>query len=369
MSHPDIVVIGGGIIGAAVARSLALAGLTVAIIDSGTEQGIATQASAGMLAPLAETDTEDPVLGISVRGRDIYTELAPQLEEETGVDIGLWCEGIMKVAFSEADEDATRSLIAWQRQQGLNSEWLVPGELRERCPGISDEVRGALLAPEDGALDPLSLLEALLVSAANLGTRITRGVRAERLQIEEGHVTGVETDRGAHQAGAVVLAAGAWSGRLGGLPRPLSVEPVRGQMLAFEWPADEPAAIVYTGKGYALKRGAEMVVGSTMEHTGYDASVTPDGIEEVTRTAAQLYPAVAEATLRRSWAGLRPATPDGRPIVGKDPDVGGLWYATGHGRNGILLAAITGEIIANLLTEDSLEFDLGPLDPGRFWQS
>ncbi len=140
-------------------------------------------------------------------------------------------------------------------------------------------------------------------------------------------------------------------------------------MLAFEWPTDEPAAIVYTGSGYVLRRGTEMIAGSTMEHAGFDAAVTSDGRQQIITTAARLYPAVRDAPIRRSWAGLRPGTPDGRPLIGPDPDVDGLWYATGHGRNGILLAAITGEIIANLLTENTLEYDLAPLDPGRFWHA
>lgn len=367
MATPDVLVVGGGVVGAAVARAVAAAGLAAEIVDSGGEAGIATQASAGMLAPLAEIEQDDPLLGLSVRARDLYAELAPALRDDTGIDVGLHTDGILKVAFTEDEEDTAKSLIAWQRQQGMNSEWLVPGELRDRCPGIADEIRGALLAPEDGALEPLALLEALLVSAANHGTGITRGQRVVCIDIADGAVTGVRTAAGAHPARTVVLAAGAWSGRVGGLPRPLSVEPVRGQMLAFEWPSDEPAAIVYTGTGYVLRRGTEMIAGSTMEHAGFSAVVTPEGKEQIIATASRLYPAVADAPIRRSWAGLRPGTPDGRPIIGPDPEVGGLWYATGHGRNGILLAAITGEIIANLLTENTLEYDLAPLDPGRFW--
>lgn len=367
MPATDVLVVGGGIIGAAAARSLALTGLSVGIIDSGTEAGIATQASAGMLAPLAETVIDDPLLGVYIRARDIYCELAPQLKDETGVDVALWTDGIVKIAFTQEDEDEARQSVAWQRQQGINSEWLTPEDLRERCPGLTDQIRGALLSPEDGALDPLALLEGLLVSAANHGASIARRERATRVLIEDGRVTGVRTDRGQHAAGAVVLAAGAWSGRVEGLPRPLSVRPIRGQMVAFDWPSDEPPAIIYTGTGYILWRGVELVAGSTMEHVGYDASVTDAGIERVQADATRLYPALAGAHVRRRWAGLRPGTPDGQPIIGQDPDVEGLWYATGHGRNGILLAAITGEILAGLFTDEPLEYDLAPLAPGRFW--
>jgi glycine oxidase len=371
MTPPDVLVIGGGIVGAAVARALAGDGVTVEILDSGREAGIATQASAGMLAPLVESAPEGPLLGIGMRSRDLYRELAPVLAEETGVDIGLVMDGVLHVAFTEQEESRERSVAAWQRQQGLNTEWLTPGELKARWPGISSDARGALLAREDGALEPLATLEALLVSATRRGVRITRGEPALAVEIDGGRVTGVRTAAGTRPAGAVVVAAGAWSGRLQGLPRPLSVEPIRGQILTYDWPAAEPPAIVFGCRGYVLKRGAEAIVGSTMEYAGFDASPTPAGRERVAHIAARVYPALADAPVRRAWAGLRPGTPDGCPFVGQDPEVPNLWYATGHGRNGILLAAVTGEIIAQLLRgdpKDQLEYDLSPMRPGRFWQ-
>lgn len=369
LTSPDVLVVGGGIIGAACAHALATRGITVAIRDSGSESGIATQGSAGMLAPLAETGADDPLLGISVRGRDLYREVVPPLEEETGVAIGLWSDGILKVAFTEQEEDAIRHAIAWQRQQGLNSEWLPAGDLRERYPGLNPDIRGAMLAPEDGALEPLALLEGFLLSATRHGARLTRGERVERIERDEGRVTGVGTADGPIEAGAVLIAAGCWAGQIEGLPRPLSVEPVRGQMTAFDWPADEPGAIVYGPGGYVLRRGNELLAGSTMEHVGFDADVTETGQARIIEHATRLYPALEDATIRRRWAGLRPGTPDGRPIVGPDPEVSGLWYAAGHGRNGILLAAVTGEIIAHQFLGEDVEYDLSPVAPGRFWSS
>lgn len=371
MTTPDALVIGGGIVGAAVARALTSAGLTVEIVDSGMEPGIATQASAGMLAPLVEAHENDPLIGLTVRSRDLYRELAPALADESGVDVGLWLDGVLRVACTEADETRGKGAVAWQRQQGLNSEWLSAGELRERCPGISPEVRGALLAPEDGALEPLAVLEAFLVSAARRGARLVRGEQVIAVEAADGRVTGVRTRRGVRAAGHVILAAGSWSGRIGGLPRPLSVEPVRGQMVAYDWPADEPSAIVYSSDGYVLRRGSEALVGATMEFAGYDAGTTATGLATLAETAARLYPALAEASVLRSWAGLRPCTPDGHPIIGADAELPNLWYATGHGRNGVLLAAVTGEIIAHLVggnPTDQLEIDLGPVRPSRFWR-
>jgi glycine oxidase len=368
---PDVLVVGGGIVGAAVARALALDGHLVEIVDSGREPGIATQASAGMLAPLAESDPEEPLLGLAVLGRDRYRELAPALEEETGVHLGLWLDGILNVAFDDDEESAVKGTVAWQRQRGLGAEWLTAAELRDRCPGISPEARGAALAAEDGALEPLAALEALLLSATRRGTRVVRGERVVSLEVADRHVTGVRTEKSRRAAGAVVLTAGAWSGRLEQLPRPLSVEPVRGQMLAYAWPEGEPPAIVHSARGYVLRRGPEAIVGSTMEHVGFEAGVTAEGRERVAQVGARIYPALDGATPQRAWAGLRPGTPDGRPIIGADPDLPNLWYATGHGRNGILLAAVTGELIASLFgggTGNGLEYDLSAVRPERFWK-
>jgi glycine oxidase len=280
-----------------------------------------------MLAPLAESGPEDPLLGLGVRARDLYHELAPVLEEETGIDIGLWSDGILQLAFTDEEAHQLRSDIAWQRQRGFKSDWLSPEGLHDECPWVSPQALGALHAPEDGALTASALLQALLASAEKHGARLVHDQRVEALDIQQGKVTGVRTSTETYSAGAVVLAAGCWSGRIGGLPRPLSVEPVRGQMAAFAWPADAKPGIAYAGSHYVLKVGDEAFAGSTMEHAGFDASVTEEGHAE------------------------------------------DLWYATGHGRNGILWAGLTGELIARLLTGEGVDHDLTPIDPARFWKS
>src|SRR5206468_8544325 len=148
----------------------------------------------------------------------------------------------------------------------------------------------------------------------------------------------------------VVLAAGVWAPQIAGLPRPLPVEPVRGQMAATGWPAGTPAAILYHDRGYVLARGGDALLGSTMEHAGFDCRVTNEGLAQIFRGAIRLFPALLREPVLRMWAGLRPLTADGRPIVGAHPGVERLWYATGHGRHGVLLAALTGEIVGELLS-------------------
>lgn len=364
---PDLIVVGAGAIGAACARNLARRGVSLVVIEAGPKPGAATPASAGMLAPLVEAAPNDPLLTLYVRARDLYRSLAPLLHEETGIDVGLWTGGILTAAFTEAEVEHLKEEIAWQRQQGYQAEWLSPGEIRERFPGLSPQVLGGALAVEDGLLDPVALTEAMLRSALASGANLVQGERVDELVIRDGRLEAIRTAARTITAGGVLIAAGCWSGKISGLPRPLSVEPIRGQLIAFDWPTPEPAAIVYAERGYILKRGAEAIAGTTVEHVGFDPAVTEAGTAQISALAARVYPSLQGAPIRRRWAGLRPGTPDGRPLVGRDPEIPNLWYATGHGRNGILLAALTAEIIETLYAGEEPEHDLSLLDPGRFW--
>jgi glycine oxidase len=367
MTHPDVLVVGGGVVGAACARALAGCGASVELLDDGTRPGAATSASAGILAPFADAHQDDPVLTLKIRGRDLYREIVPELRDETGIDAHLWTSGIMHVAFTQAEVDKAHAAIAWQRQQSLMTDWLDPEDVHRRAPGISRKALGALLGAEDGSLDPVALMEALRVSASRLGVTITQGQRVESLVRDQDGITGVLTKSGARSAGVVVIAAGCWSGRIAGFPRPLTVEPIRGQMIALDWPAGEPTSIAFSGAGYVVRRGDEALVGSTMEYAGFEPSVTPDGVTRLQDAAGQLYPALDGRPIRRKWAGLRPGSPDGNPLIGRDPTVEGLWYATGHGRNGILLAAVTAKILADLYIGQPVEHDLSGVNPARFW--
>jgi glycine oxidase len=190
---------------------------------------------------------------------------------------------------------------------------------------------------------------------------------ATRIEHQDGRVTAVVgADR--YPTQHVVIAAGAWSGRIEGLPRPLSVEPVRGQMVALPWPAEIPRAVLYNRDCYLLARGSEALAGSTMEFAGFDTAVTSQGVERILACLATLCPPLSGVRPLRTWAGLRPVTPDGLPIVGPAPGLDGLWYATGHGRNGILLAAITGLIISQLVAREPTHEDVSLLPPERYWR-
>ena len=364
MKAVDVAIVGGGAVGAACARATALRGLEVAIFDPGPDPAAASPAAAGMVAAQIEPG-DDVLVALSVRARDLYEPLAPALRETTGIDIGFWRSGIAAVAFDGPSADRLREEVARQRQAGLRCDWLESDEVHERWPGAAPDCQGALFAPEDGALDPQALTRACLADARRLGATL-RPEKVEALAIAQGRVTGVVTGHGTTSAEHTVLAAGVWSPQIRALPRPLPVEPLRGQMAATAWPDDCPPAILYHDHGYVLARGTEAVLGSTMERAGYDARVTNEGLAQIFRGAVRLLPALMTQPVQRMWAGLRPATPDGRPILGRDPEVERLWYATGHGRSGILLAALTGEITADLVTSGVPDVDIAPFHIDRF---
>jgi glycine oxidase len=208
-------------------------------------------------------------------------------------------------------------------------------------------------------------VEALRADAQRLGAVLVTD-RAVRVDRDGERVTGVTGEADRYSAGEVVLAAGAWSGLLDGLPRPMPVQPVRGQMAAVPWPADIPRTILYHKDCYLVARGSEAIIGSTMEHVGFRPEVTSAGLARIFATTLVLYPSLIRAKVRRTWAGLRPMTPDGLPIIGGEPRLSGLWYATGHGRNGILLAGITGILVRQLVNREAPGVSLQAFAADRF---
>lgn len=361
---PDVVIVGGGVVGAACAREIAMGGRRVRLIERGGQSGEAWRASAGMLAPQIEVPVDDVLFELGIAGREFYRQQAEVLRDTTGTDIGFWDGGILQAATRPDEVETLKERVAWQRQHGHHCEWLDPDEVRREWPWIGP-TEGGLVAPRDGCLDPARLVEALRSDAKRLGVEVVSDA-VTSLTWSNGKVSGVQ-GRDWHPADHVVLAAGAWSGRIANLPRPVSVEPVRGQLVAYPWPANTAPAIIFGHGGYLLHRGGEAIAGSTIEHAGFSPEVTEASVNSIRARAEQLVPALAGSRILRAWAGLRPGTPDGLPIVGREPNLQGLWYATGHGRNGILLAGITGRIINHLLSGEATVEEVEVLRPERFW--
>jgi glycine oxidase len=361
----DVIVVGGGPVGAACARDLAESGRSVLLIERGDNQGEGWRAAAGMLAAQAGGREDDPLFELGIAGRERYAELAPLLKERTGQDVGFWQEGIARIAANEADAGELRSQVAWQRQQGHVCDWFDAGEVKARWPWIGPSL-GALWAPRDAAVHPARLVEALITDAVRLGVTVVQD-RATAIERRGDRVTGA-AGREHYVAGDVVLAAGPWTRQIAGVPRPLPIEPIRGQMAALAWPAELPPSIVLGRGAYIVSRDGEAIIGSTMEHAGFSAEVTASGLAEIFTGVSALCPALSRGEVLRTWAGLRPVTPDGLPILGREPRLQGLWYATGHGRNGVLLASVTAVMLTRLLSGENEIEHLAPLRPERFYE-
>lgn len=361
----DLVVVGGGVVGAACARALVRAGARVTLVTHSGNAGEASRAAAGMLAAQIEAEPDDPLFAFGVAGRAFYRREAEALEAATGISLAFKQSGILEVAFSESQVEAFKAKVAWQRQQTYRAEWLGPEEVHQEWPWLASGL-GAFWAPEDGSVSPTGLLDALIADAVAGGARVVDDL-VIGLDRQGNQLRGVIGTNERYAAGIVVLAAGAWAARLEDLPRPIAVQPIRGQMVAFPWPDQAKTTVAYGDHCYLVRRNGEMLVGSTMEHAGFDAQPTADGISDLIDRAATLYPAIRGLTPLRTWAGLRPCTPDGLPIIGEEPRCPGLWYAAGHGRNGILLAGITGELIAEAIVGEPFPEMMRPFRPERFW--
>ena len=372
----DAVVIGAGLIGLASAWRARRRGLSVLVVDRATEPGAAASGvAAGMLAPVTEADFgEEGPLRVNLAGRERWASFAAELEEQSGLSTGYRESGALVVAADRDDAEALRRLHDFQRTLGLEVDWLPASRCRRLEPGLSPRIAGGILAPQDGSADPRATGAALaaVVEELSLGTEV------EAIEHDGVRVTGVRTPAGPIDCEQVVVAwsrwtcrfprAGAWSAALAPGEAP-PVRPVKGQILelrARDAMPDPLERIVRTPRCYMVARGdGRVVLGATVEEQGFDATVTADGVYRLLEAAWEVLPEVGELELVAARAGLRPGTPDNAPIVGPG-ELEGLVWATGHWRNGVLLAPLTGDVVAGLLAGESLPDELAALAPGRF---
>lgn len=369
MSVPrtDVLVVGGGVVGLAVADAVAGRGIPVVLLERDRVAHQASAGAAGLLAALIESQGPGPFLDLALAGRRAYAEEIPALVRDTGVDVGYRVTGTLRVAEDDAMAHELRERVAWERERGLAVRFLEPSEVRAVEPGVREGLAGALFSPDDHQVTSDLLAKALALRASRRGATIVERTPVSRLLQVEGEVTGVRTADGNEvRARSVVLAGGPWSPELS--PVPLPVRPVKGQLVHLRpSAAGSISHPVFASSVYLVPKAQGYVIaGATEQDAGFDVSTSEAVTERLVSAARSLVPAFREARLAAVWAGLRPGTPDRLPIIGRHPDAPGLIFATGHFRNGVLLSLVTGRIVAALVADADPGIDLVPFSPARF---
>ena len=358
----DALVIGSGVVGLAVARGLARGGLSVGVLSRDLPGSGASSASAGMLEVHFPAPVPPELSALCLPSRARYGGFARELMEESGVDIELDLEGTLTLATSPAELTALREQSAAIPGSRLLAD---PALWTAMEPGLSPDLSGALFLPDDHHVNPRRLCEALLVSCERAGVKFHRGVTAGKILAEAGRAVGVETDSGIFRAGLTVNAAGAWAGKISGLPVPLPVRPVRGQILSLR-PRTPLRFVLHGPAVYAVpRRDGTILLGATVEEAGYDTNATAGGVAGLLSDGFRLLPSLRDAVIAEVRVGLRPGTPDTFPLLGES-GMPGLLLAAGPFRKGVLLAPIIGEIICALASGQASPVPLGAYSPARF---
>ena len=333
-STSDVLVVGGGIVSLAIALELIRQGASVTILCRNFAEA-ATHAAAGMLAPQAEKISPSPMLDLCLRSRDLYADWTQRIEELTGLKTGYWACGILAPVYRENAADF----------QNSESVWLDRAAIHQHQSGLGSDVIGGWWFPEDAQVDNRLLAKALWVAVQELGVEVKTGVTVGEIVQKGDRVTHLQTSAGNWQADHYILATGAWSQTL----LPIPITPRKGQMLSVQVPAEQMLlqTVLCGSESYIVPRqDGRIIIGATSENVGFTSGNTPNGIETLLSAAIRLYPALQNSLVQESWWGFRPTTPDELPILGASP-YQNLTLATGHYRNGILLAPITGVLITD----------------------
>jgi glycine oxidase len=364
----EVVVIGAGLQGCAVALRLAQAGRSVLVLERSVPGAEASSAAGGILSPGVEATEPGPFLALCRASLARYPAWVAQVEALSGSPVGFRALGTLEVALDDTHARVLAGRAARLQAHRLPVEVLDGDEARRLEPALSPEARGALFFPDEASVDARALARAVPLAAARAGATFLDG-RVLRILTEGGRAVGVEHERGRIDAGAVVLAAGAWTMLVEGHGLPArAVRPVRGQMAVLDTRPPLLSRVVFSGHGYVVpRRDGRVLCGSTMEEVGYEKAVTAGGLLHVLQVGVEIAPALAQAPVVETWSNFRPASPDGEPILGP-ATVPGLYYATGHTRNGVLLAPITAEAIAAALLGAPPPVDLAPFSAARLRQ-
>lgn len=362
-----VLIVGGGIIGLSLAYELAARGKTVTIVEQGDWGGQASSAAAGMLAPLKEFQSVGPLLDLGMESLQSYPRWVEELQAIAGGDVQLSLEGLLTVALDEEEEEAFYKKYLWQKARGYEVQWLRGKELQDVEPLLTDQAVAAIYSPGEGHINNRFLLRALVTACRKLGVDMRSGCVVSKLLHRAGCVEGVETSSGRIYADHTIICSGAWAGiMMQMLDVSIPVRPVRGQIAAVSSIGIPLRTVIFGSSGYLTpKKDGRIVIGATEDESGFQREVTLSGLAHVLQGALPYVPALHAAAFLEAWGGLRPATADGKPILGEIPGISGISLAGGHFRNGILLSVVTAKRMADWLETGNQE-QLEPFSPGRF---
>jgi glycine oxidase len=366
-----VVIIGAGVVGLGIAWRLARRA-AVTVFDRGKAGAGASHAAAGMLAACCEAEPgEEALVALGRESQARWPAFAEELAQASGIDVELRREGTLVLALTADDQAEIAHRLEFQRRLDLPLEWLSAAATRAREPHLAGKIAGALYSPQDHQVDNRKLVAALRIAAEAAGATIHEHRPVKEIFVQGGRAKGVVLDDGTIAAAdLVVLAAGAWSRSIGGLPpdRRPPVRPVKGQMLALKMDAAAPLLhhVLWAPGAYLVpRRDGRLVIGGTVEERGFDETVTAGGMLTLLEAAWRAIPAVEELPIDEIWVGHRPGSRDDAPILARGP-LEGLFYATGHHRNGILLAPVTADAMARLILDDVVEPPIKPFGLERF---
>jgi len=371
-SRPHVVVIGAGVIGLAIAWRLSRRGTRVTVFDQGEAGCGASQAAAGMLAACVEAEPgEEKLVALGRASQALWPAFSSELERDAAMSIDRRCEGTLAIALTADDRARLDHHLGFQRALGLPLERISAAQARAREPHLSPNIAGAVFSPEDHQVDNRKLVTALRAACISSGATIRERTGVARIVVSDARATGIVLrDDTAIEANHIVLAAGAWSRRIEGLPAALRppVRPVKGQMIALRMDKTSPLVrhVIRSPNIYLVPRhDGRLILGATVEESGFDTTLTAGGVLALLEAAWRTIPAIEELAIDEMWVGHRPGSRDDAPVLGPGP-VDGLVYATGHHRNGILLAPVTAEAVARFVLEGTVDPAMRPFGIGRF---
>ena len=371
-SKRHVAIIGAGVVGLSIAWRLAARGVRVEIFDKGTAGAGASHAAAGMLAACAEAEPgEETLVALGRESQARWPAFAAELKAASGIDVELREEGTLVVALTADDQARLAHHLVFQHKLGLPLQWITAAETRRREPHLAGKLAGAVWSPQDHQVDNRKLAAALRIAAERAGAVIREHTAVKEISVAGGRADGIVLADGTKiAADAVVLAAGAWSRGIAGLAPELRppVRPIKGQMLSLRMGAAAPLLthVLWVPGAYLVpRRDGRLLVGATVEEKGFDTTLTAGGLLTLLEAAWRALPAVEELPIEEMWAGHRPGSRDDAPILGPGP-VEGLIYATGHHRNGILLAPVTADAIARLVFDGTVDAAIRPFGVERF---